>query len=68
MTVGELRKALEGVADDLVVLTNDEGHLTDNVQPAVCNCAPLSGQAVLSEIWEHSRHPAGTVGQPYFVI
>jgi hypothetical protein len=68
MTVGELRKALEGVPDDMTVLAYDEGYLKDETYAEVCRCAPLPGETVLCVIDEHSRHPEGTVGQACFLV
>jgi hypothetical protein len=70
MTVAELRRALEGVPDDMTVLVYDEGYLTEEVNAQVEMCAtnPLQGGCVLHVIWDHSRHPPGTVGKKFFVV
>lgn len=63
MNVAELRKALEGLPDEMPVLVYDEGYLTDEVSVAQHRCAPKEGQTVLTiDFWD--KHPKA----PLFLI
>lgn len=68
MTVAELRKALEGVPDDMLVVTYEEGYLTDEVTASVQRFAPLKEGDNEERIWEHSKHPPGVIGIPRFLV
>lgn len=68
MTVAELRKALEGVPDDMQVAVYEEGYFSTEVSAGIQRFAPLAPGRIEEWIWEHSKHPAGTVGTPYFLV
>jgi hypothetical protein len=68
MTVAELRKALEGVPDDMLVVTYDEGCLNKEASAKVELFASKKPGQIEEWIWEYSRHPEGTVGVPYFLV
>jgi hypothetical protein len=70
MTVGELRKALEGIPDDMPVGAFDEGDfISADISAGVKYFAPIPGRgATLHAVWEHSGHPPGTKGEPFFMV
>jgi hypothetical protein len=68
MTAAELRKALEGVPDDMLVVTYEEGYLSKEVTAGVKQFAPKKPGQIEEHIWKYSHHPEGTVGVPYFLV
>lgn len=73
MTAAELRKALEGVPDDMLVVSYDEGYLTKDVSAHIQRFAPLVEGQIEEAIWSYSGkansgHPVGTIGAPYFLV
>lgn len=69
MTVGELRKALEGVPDDMPVVSYDEGVLTHDVGASIEHFAPVPRRGTIERmIGKYSGHPEGTVGVQYFLV
>lgn len=62
MTVGELRKALEGVSDDMPLAIYDDKSLTEPGSASVAMCVLLTPEEILRFA------PHGTEGKPYFVI
>lgn len=66
----ELKKLLEGVPDDMKVLTYDEGYLTD-ADASVEDCAPIEGRGtVLRTVWKYSGHSEEDKkkAEKYFVV
>ena len=69
MTVAELRKALEGVPDDILVAAYDEGVLgTEDVSAGVELVARHPYRMYV--VWEHSRHTPEEIakGVKMFVV